>query len=104
MEVFFLCEVEGRATMVGGWRASSSVEQFHLRVRNWNLHSSMARLAPLCTLIMKPGCFLQNCTCLLSSVAASWSQMVGVPIAATELARDSALSPQTICHQQSITQ
>jgi hypothetical protein len=69
-----------RGTMVGSCRSrplvaapavSSKVEQFHRLVRNWNLHSSMARLAPVWTLIMKPGCFLQNCTCFVSSVSAS---------------------------------
>jgi hypothetical protein len=89
-----------RGTMVGSCRplvaapaVSSKVEQFQRLVRNWNLHSSMARLAPVWTLIMKPGCFLQNCTCFVSSVSASWSQMDGVPIAAeaTALDRDKAL-------------
>ena len=81
---------------------SSSVEQFHRLVRNWNLHSSMARLAPVWTLNMKPGCFLQNWTCFVSSVSASWSQIDGVPIAAdaTELALDRALRKGKINKQK----
>lgn len=100
-------DVDGRLTTVVGTSerrgrpsashlaaaVSSSVEQFQRRVRNWNLHSSIARLAPVCTLSMKLGCFLQKCTCLASSVSASWSHTVGVPRAAepTAYARDRAL-------------
>ena len=86
-----------RGTMVGSCRSrplvaaaavSSNVEQFHRLVRNWNLHSSIARLAPVWTLIMKPGCFLQNWTCFVSNVSANWSQIDGVPIAADATALD----------------
>ena len=91
-------EEEGRATMAG-WRtssSSSSEEQFQRLVRNWNLHSSMARVAPVWTLVINPGCFLQNWICLVSNEEANWSQIDGVPITddPTELARDSALSFQ----------
>ena len=110
---FLLLPCGGRGTMVGSCRppvaaaaaaaaVSSSVEQFHRLVRNWNLHSSMARLAPVWTLNMKPGCFLQNWTCFVSSVSASWSQIDGVPIAAdaTELALDRALRKGKINKQK----
>ena len=50
--------IRSRCELTLSWRE----EQFHLRCRNWNWHSSMARTAPRRTESIKPGFLLQNLT------------------------------------------
>lgn len=44
---------------------TSCVGQFHRLFRNWNLHSSMAILAPFCRANIVPGCFVTSFLCFL---------------------------------------
>lgn len=44
---------------------TSCVGQFHRLFRNWNLHSSMAILAPFCRADIVPGCFVTSFLCFL---------------------------------------
>lgn len=44
---------------------TSCVGQFHRLFRNWNLHSSIAILAPFCRADIVPGCFVTSFLCFL---------------------------------------